>query len=159
MIIHVMFVCLGNICRSPMAEFVFRHLVEQRHLSDQFVIASSATSREEIGNPVHPGTVKKLKAMGIGCSGKFSVQLRASDYDYYDYLVCMDSANVKNALRIVGTDPHSKISRLLDFTGNPGDIADPWYTGNFDETYHDVLAGCEALLNHIDATSGGNLGY
>lgn len=147
--IHVMFICHGNICRSPMAEFVFKHLVEQRQLSNHFIIASSATSREEIGNPVHRGTVKKLKEVGIPCSGKHSVQLRPSDYEHYDYLVCMDSANVKNALAIIGGDPLLKISRLLDFAGLARDIADPWYTGNFDETYKDVVAGCEALLNHV----------
>ncbi len=155
--IHVMFICHGNICRSPMAEFVFRNQVEQRGLSDYLVIASTATSREEIGNPVHRGTVKKLSEMGIGCSGKVAVQLKPSDYDTYDFLVCMDSANVKNTLRIVTTDPLSKIRRLLDFTDKPGDIADPWYTGNFDETYKDVVVGCEALLNHILRHSAGSL--
>jgi protein-tyrosine phosphatase len=147
--VKVMFVCHGNICRSPMAEFVFRHMVEEKRLSDKFYIVSSATSREEIGNPVHPGTKRKLSEVGILCKGKTAVQLVKKDYEIYDYIVCMESYNIKNALRIVGDDKDGKIHRLLDFSTRPRDIADPWYTGNFDETYSDIKEGCAALLDHI----------
>ncbi|MCM8709670.1 low molecular weight phosphotyrosine protein phosphatase [Clostridium sp. SYSU_GA19001] len=147
--IKIMFVCHGNICRSPMAEFVFRHMVKEKHLLDKFYIASSATSREEIGNSVHYGTKRKLKEVGISCDGKTAVQLTKKDYEIFDYIICMESYNLKNALRIVGEDKEKKIFRLLDFSTRPRDIADPWYTGNFDETYNDILEGCEALLNYI----------
>jgi protein-tyrosine phosphatase len=147
--VRIMFVCHGNICRSPMAEFVFRHMVEEKYLSEKFYITSSATSREEIGNCVHRGTKSKLSEVGISCEGKKAVQLTKKDYEIYDYIICMESYNIKNALRIVGTDNDGKIHRLLDFTNHPRDIADPWYTGNFDETYEDIKEGCEALLDHI----------
>lgn len=147
--VKIMFVCHGNICRSPMAEFVFRHMVKDRNLLDKFYIASSATSREEIGNSVHFGTKTKLKEVGISCSGKIAVQLTQKDYEIYDYILCMESYNIKNALRIVGDDKDGKVRRLLDFSTNPRDIADPWYTGNFDETYKDIKEGCAALLEHI----------
>lgn len=147
--IKVMFVCHGNICRSPMAEFVFKHMLEERHLSDKFYIASSATSREEIGNSVHSGTKRKLREVGISCSGKTAVQLTKKDYEVFDYILCMESYNIKNALRIIGEDKDRKVHRLLDFSNRPRDIADPWYTGNFEETYNDILEGCEALLKHI----------
>lgn len=144
-----MFVCHGNICRSPMAEFVLRHMVKERSLSDKFYIASSATSREEIGNPVHRGTKRKLSEVGISCDGKQSIQLTKKDYETYDYILVMESYNIKNALRIVGEDNAGKIHRLLDFSTRPRDIADPWYTGNFDTTYNDITEGCEALLDYI----------
>lgn len=147
--ILILFVCHGNICRSPMAEFVFRHMVKKSSLLDKFSIASSATSREEIGNPVHFGTKNKLREVGISCEGKRAVQFTRKDYDMYDYIICMDSYNIKNALRIVGQDKDGKIFRLLDFTSCPRDIADPWYTGNFDETYNDITEGCKALLDSI----------
>lgn len=147
--VKVMFVCHGNICRSPMAEFVFRHMVEEKHLSDRFTITSSATSREEIGNPVHRGTKNKLSEVGISCEGKRAVQLTKRDYEIYDYIICMESYNIKNVLRIIGEDKEGKVHRLLDFSDNPRDIADPWYTGNFDETYSDVAEGCAALLDYI----------
>lgn len=147
--IKTMFVCHGNICRSPMAEFVFRHMVKDKHLSHRFCIASSATSREEIGNSVHYGTKTKLREVGISCDGKRAVQLTKNDYDMYDYIICMDSYNVQNVMRIVGQDKDGKIFRLLDFTSCPRDIADPWYTGNFDETYNDIIEGCTALLDSI----------
>lgn len=147
--IKIMFVCHGNICRSPMAEFVFKDLLKKRRLEDQFIIASSATSREEIGHPVHPGTRKILAENGISCAGKTSAQFKKDDYALYDYIVCMDDFNIRNLNRIIGSDVEGKVSRLLDFTGRPGDIADPWYTGDFDETYDDVVAGCEALLNYV----------
>lgn len=147
--IKVMFVCHGNICRSPMAEFVFRHMVKEKKLSDIFLISSSATSREEIGNDVHLGTRKKLREVGVPYDSRTAVQLTKRDYENYDYILCMESYNIKNALRIVGEDKAGKIRRLLDFSSNPRDIADPWYTGNFHETYGDIVEGCEALLEHI----------
>ncbi len=147
--IKIMFVCHGNICRSPMAEFVLKDMVKKQSMDDRFIIASSATSTEEIGNPVHRGTKKKLAEYGISIDGKYAVQLTKSDYDKYDFTIAMDSFNIKNIMRIIGQDTDKKVSRLLDFTENPRDIADPWYTGNFDDTYNDVKEGCEALLGHI----------
>lgn len=146
---RVLFICHGNICRSPMAEFVFRSMVDQAGQSDNFYIASAATSTEEIGNPVHPGTKNKLKQAGISVSGKYAVQMKKSDYKNYDYLIGMDSWNIKNIMRIIGSDPQGKVTRLLDFTDHPGDIADPWYTGNFDKTYEDICKGCQALLKKL----------
>lgn len=147
--INIMFVCLGNICRSPMAEFLFRDMVNKRGLGNHFHIASSATSTEEIGNPVHHGTRNKLKEHGISTEGKYAVQLTKKDYDKYDYLIGMEERNIINMHKIVGSDPKHKIKRLLDFTLEGRDIADPWYTGNFDQTYNDIYEGCEALLDHI----------
>lgn len=147
--IKVLFVCHGNICRSPMAEFVMRDMVTKRGLGGQFYIASSATSREEIGNPVHPGTRKKLKELGISTAGKYAVQLKKKDYQEYDYLIGMDEWNIRNILRIVGSDPQGKVHKLLEFAGSGRDIADPWYTGNFEVTYEDIREGCEGLLSHI----------
>lgn len=148
-VIKILFVCHGNICRSPMAEFVFKDMVEKRGLKEMFYIASAATSSEEIGNPVHWGTREKLKEHGISCSGKRAVRLTRKDYDKYDYIIGMDSMNMSWMRRIVGSDPEGKLYRLLDFTDKPRDIADPWYTGNFDVTYDDILEGCEALLEHL----------
>lgn len=145
----ILFVCHGNICRSPMAEFVMKDLVEKCGKSDDFLIESRATSTEEIGNPVHQGTHRKLAEHGISCSGKRAVQLRKSDYEKYDLLICMDDWNVRNTLRIIVSDPQNKVRKLLSFAGESGDIADPWYTGNFDETYDDVLRGCTALLEKL----------
>lgn len=147
--VKIMFVCHGNICRSPMAEFVFGDMVIKEGLSDKFYIASSATSREEIGNCVHSGTKKKLREVGISSIGKTAIQLTKSDYENYDYILCMDSYNIKNCLRIIGNDRLGKIHRLLDYSTHPRDIADPWYTGNFDETYKDIVEGCTALLDYI----------
>ena len=147
--IKIMFVCHGNICRSPMAELVFKKMVNDRGLSEKFLIASSATSTEEIGNPVYPPARRKLLSHGISPEGKCSVQLTRSDYDKYDMLIGMDSANIRNMLRMLGGDPKSKITKLLDHTDRGGDVADPWYTGNFDATYRDVCDGCAALLEEI----------
>lgn len=147
--IKILFVCHGNICRSPMAEFVLKDMVEKHGLRDMFYIASAATSTEEIGNPVHHGTRNKLHQFGISTAGKCAIQLSKSDYSKYDYLIGMDQRNIVNMGRILGSDPESKVSRLLDFTDQPRDIADPWYTGNFELTYDDVKEGCEALLEHI----------
>ena len=154
--INVLFVCLGNICRSPMAEFVFRDMMEKRGAADQFHIASAATSSEELGNPVHYGTTNKLKEFGISTKGKYAVQLKRKDYRDYDYILGMEYRNIRGINRIIGSDPEHKVSRLLDFTGNPRDIADPWYTGDFETTYADVTRGCRALLEHIAALNTEN---
>lgn len=146
--IKILFVCHGNICRSPMSESVMTHLVAQRNLSSQFQIASAATSREEIGNPPHYGTVHKLREEGIPLIPHRAVQMTKKDYEEYDYLIGMDDWNIKNMMRITGGDPAQKIYKLLAFSGNSRDIADPWYTGNFDVTYNDILEGCEAFLNY-----------
>lgn len=145
--IAVLFICHGNICRSTMAQYVFQNLINRHNLTDQFYIDSAATSREEIGNPVHHGTRRKLKEVGIPCGDHRARQLEKREYDEFDYLIGMDSMNIRNMMRILGGDPKGKVSKLLDFTERTGqDIADPWYTGNFDRTYEDVKEGCEALL-------------
>jgi protein-tyrosine phosphatase len=147
--IKVLMVCHGNICRSTMAQSVLTHLVQQNHLAPCFEINSAATSREEIGNPPHYGTVSKLRQVGIPVVPHRAVQMTKADYDQYDYLIGMDSANIRNMTRIAGGDPEGKIYKLTSFAGRSGDIADPWYTGNFDETYDDVLAGCQGLLEYL----------
>ena len=147
---RIMFVCHGNICRSTMAEFVFKHLARQQGLEAAFFVDSAATSTEELGNPVHPGTRRKLAQVGIPCGDHRARQLRQDEYDKFDLLIGMDDANLRNMRRILGSDPEGKIHALLDYAGRPGEsIADPWYTGNFDETYEDVLAGCQGLLKHL----------
>lgn len=143
---RILFICHGNICRSPMAEFVMKDLVARAGLSEAFEIASAATSREEIGNGVYPPARRELARHGIRCDGHRARQLTAEDYRRYDYLLVMDDANLRNAQRICGGDRSGKIRRLLDFTARPGEVADPWYTGNFEATWQDVLEGCEALL-------------
>jgi protein-tyrosine phosphatase len=132
-----------------MAEFVFKDMVEKAGLADDFVIASAATSREEIGNPVHHGTRNKLAPLGISTAGKRAVQITKDDYDFYDYILTMDESNRRNIKRIIGEDTEQKIFGLLDFSENPRDIADPWYTGNFDITYDDVLEGCQTFLEYL----------
>ncbi|MBO5377294.1 MAG: low molecular weight phosphotyrosine protein phosphatase [Ruminiclostridium sp.] len=146
---RILFVCHGNICRSPMAEFVLKDMVKKRGIADDFFIESRATSTEEIGNGVHHGTTRKLAQYGISTVGKTAIQLRKSDYEKYDMLICMDSWNVRNTMRIIGSDKDEKVTKLLSFAGEGGDIADPWYTGNFDDTYDDVLRGCEGLLSYL----------
>ena len=143
----ILFVCHGNICRSPMAEFVMRDLISKEKLN--ISVASAATSYEEIGNGVHRGTRAKLAQYGISTEGKYAVHMEKSDYLKYDYIIGMDSMNIRNILRITGGDPDGKVHTLLSFAGSNRDIADPWYTGNFDKTYEDVSAGCKALLTHI----------
>ncbi len=143
----ILFVCHGNICRSPMAEFVMKDLVKKAGVSA--VIASAATSTEELGNPVHRGTRLKLAEYHISCAGKTARQMTRADYDTYDYIIAMDDMNVRNILRIIGKDPENKVLKLLSFAGETGDIADPWYTGNFDRTYDDVFRGCMGLLEKI----------
>ena len=148
--IKVLFICHGNICRSPMAEFVMKALVAEAGRADEFEIASAATSREEIGNSVYPPVRKLLNAHGIDCSGKTARQLERADYEKHDLLIGMDSANLRNMNRICGGDPEGKIHLLMDYTDRPGDVADPWYTGDFETTWRDVQAGCRALLAQLD---------
>ena len=143
----IMFVCHGNICRSPMAEFIFKNLIDERDLGSEYFVSSSATSTEEIYNGV--GNPELLKH-GISCGNKKAVQLTKDDYNKYDLFVCMDSFNVKNALRIFGADNGNKIKKLMDFTESGGDVADPWYTGNFGVTYKDILEGCKALMEFLE---------
>ena len=145
----ILFVCHGNICRSPMAEFVMKHLVEERGLQERFEIASAATSTEEIGNPMYPPARRKLAEHGIGCQGKTARQMTMEDYCYYDLIIVMDRSNVRNLRRLLGEDTEGKVHLLMDYTTRPGEVADPWYTGNFDATWRDVLEGCEGLLEYL----------
>lgn len=145
----ILFVCHGNICRSPMAEFVMKDLVKQAGLEGQFQIASAATSTEEIGNSVYPPARRKLAEHGISCAGKTARQLTKADYAQYDLLIGMDRANIRNMNRICGGDPDGKIKLLLSYTDRPGDVADPWYTDDFDATWQDVMEGCQGLLKSI----------
>ncbi len=147
---RILFVCHGNICRSPMAEFVMKHLTEKADISEQYHIESAATSTEEIGNPVYPPARRKLAEHGIACKGKTARQLRADDYGRFDMLIGMDEWNIRNMRRMCGGDPEDKICKLMDFTSRPGEVADPWYTGNFEATWRDVLEGCQGLLRHIE---------
>ena len=144
--IKILFVCHGNICRSPMAEFVMKELVRRAGRESDFLIESAATSREELGNDMHYGTRTKLREMGIPFSRRAARQITINDYDRYDYLVAMDDENLYYMNRCWGGDPKNKIRMLLSFAGKDRDIADPWYTGNFDQTYEDVLEGCTAFL-------------
>ena len=144
--IKVLFICHGNICRSTMAQSVMTHLVKEAHVEHLFEIESAATSREEIGNSPHYGTVNELKYRGIPVVPHRAVQMTKADYAYYDYLIGMDTANIRNMNRIAEGDPEGKIYKLLSFAGEGGDVADPWYTGDFATTYRDVLRGCQALL-------------
>ena len=150
--LRILFVCLGNICRSPMAEFVMKDLVKKAGLEDHFLIASAATSAEELGNPVYPPAQRKLAEHGLSCKGKTARQMHAADYGQYDLLVGMDASNLRNMQRICGGDPQRKISLLLDYTARPGSVADPWYTGDFEATWRDVSEGCAALLEHLKQT-------
>lgn len=145
----IIFLCHGNICRSPMAEFVMKYLVGKAGADERFFIASAATSTEEIGNPVYPPARRKLAEHGIGCAGKTARQMTAADYREYDLLIGMDSANLRNMRRICGGDPEGKIRLLMDFTDRPGDVADPWYTGDFETTWRDISAGCRGLLEWL----------
>lgn len=147
--IKILFVCHGNICRSPMAEFVMKDMVRKAGLENQFHIASAATSGEELGNPVYPPARRKLAEHGIDCSGKTARRLRKSDYTQYDLLIGMDQANLRNMHRMCGGDPEGKLHLLLDFTNRPGNVADPWYTGDFETTWRDVEQGCQGLLQEL----------
>ena len=147
--IKILFVCHGNICRSPMAEFVMKDMVKKKGVSDMFEIASAATSTEELGNPVYPPARRKLQEEGLDCSGKTSRQMTANDYAYYDLIIAMDKYNLRNMTRFVGNDPDCKVSLLMDYTPTPRDVADPWYTGDFQQTWEDVCAGCKGMLEDI----------
>ena len=148
--IKILFVCHGNICRSPMAEFVMKDMVRRNNLESRFEIDSAATSREELGNPVYPPARRKLAENGIACAGHRARQMTKTDYDDFDLIVCMDRNNIRNALRITGGDPLRKVVLLLDYADRAGEeVADPWYTGDFDATWDDIASGCEGLLNKL----------
>ena len=146
----ILFVCHGNICRSPMAEFVMKDLVQKAGLTDHFYIESAATTTEEIGNEVYPPAKRKLAEHGISCKGKKARQMTRSDYQRFDLLIGMDDWNIRNMTRIAGGDPEGKIHKLLDYTARKGDVADPWYTGDFDATWRDVTEGCRELLKSLE---------
>ena len=149
----IMFVCHGNICRSPMAEFIFKKLIREKGIADQFVVCSCATSTEEIwngiGNPVYPPAKRELMKHDISCEGKRAVQLKKSDYEGYDYLIAMDTNNVRNIMRIIGSDKEEKVYKLMSFTSRGGDVADPWYSGDFETCYNDIYEGCSCLLKYL----------
>ncbi len=148
-----MFVCHGNICRSPMAEFIFKNMAKRNGVDNMFAVSSSATSTEEIwgdiGNPVYPPAKAELAKHGISCEGKRAVQLQKSDYDKYDLFVGMDSMNIRNMLRILGGDPQNKIRKLMEYTDKGGNVDDPWYSGDFSKAYRDIYKGCEALMKSL----------
>ena len=150
--IKVLFVCLGNICRSPMAEFLFKDMVNKKGLRDEFIIESAGTSNEEEGNPVHYGAKEKLAEVGMKTDGKHARQLKKEDYDKFDYIIAMEQRNVRDIYRIVGEDKENKVYRLLDFTSDPRDIADPWYTHNFDITYNDIIEGLDCFMKFLKKT-------
>ena len=154
----IMFICHGNICRSPMAEFIFKKMLNENGLAERVSVSSSATSTETIwngqGEPVYPPAAKELSKHGISCSEKRSVQLTKADYGKYDLLICMDSNNIRNAMRIFGADPQKKLCKLMDFTSRPGDVSDPWYTRDFSTCYRDIEEGCAGLLNEIGKGAG-----
>lgn len=154
--IKILFICHGNICRSPMAEFVFKDMADKNGLADRFEIASAATSTEELGNPVYPPVRRLLAEKGLSCTGKFARQMTKEDYSYYDYLIAMDKNNLRNMARFVGTDPDRKVSLLMDYTNRPGDVADPWWTGDFEITWSDVNEGCACLLDQLLKNSAVN---
>ncbi len=145
----ILFICHGNICRSPMAEFVMKDIVSKAGLAAQFEIASAATSTEEIGNPVYPPARRKLAEHGISCEGKTARQVTRRDYEKYDLLIAMDHNNLRNLRRMLGEDSENKIHLLMDYTDRPGEVADPWYTGDFEETWRDISEGCAGLLNQL----------
>ncbi len=147
--IKVLFVCHGNICRSPMAEFVFNDMANKLGRSDEFFAASAATSTEEIGNGVHSGTLSRLRRAGVPVYPRCAVQLRREDYEKYDLIIGMDTANIRNINRICGGDADGKVRLMLSFCGLNRSVADPWYTGDFDATYNDIYAGCAALLKEL----------
>ena len=147
--IRVLFVCLGNICRSPMAECIMKEMVAKRGLTEQFYINSAATSTEEWGNPIYPPARRKLQEKGVPLTDHRAVQMNAGDYAHYDLLIGMDANNLRAMRRIAGGDPDGKLHRLLDYTDAPGDVADPWYTDDFDAAYRDISRGCKALLDHL----------
>ena len=145
----ILFVCHGNICRSPMAEFVMKKMVRDAGAAEEFEIDSAATSTEELGNGVYPPARRILNAHGIDCSGKYARQITMRDYEYYDLLIGMDNANMRNMKRFFGGDPSGKLRMLMDYTETPGEVADPWYSGDFEQTWQDVNAGCSGLLDDL----------
>ena len=151
--IKIMFVCHGNICRSPMAEFIFKDLINKEGIADKFFVSSCATSTEEIwngvGNPVYPPAKRELARHNISCEGKRAVQLKKCDYDNFDYLIAMDRNNVRNIMRIIGSDEAGKVTKLMSYTSHGGDVADPWYSGDFETCYRDIYEGCCALLESL----------
>lgn len=151
--IRICFVCLGNICRSPMAEFIMKEKVRKLNLQNQFIIDSRATSYEEQGNPIHKGTITKLEEHNIPYNNHIATRLEISDYNRYDYFICMDNSNINNTKRIFGEDPENKIFRLLDITDLKRDVLDPWYTGNFTDTYNDIDMGIDKLLEYFKKNS------
>ncbi len=151
--IKVLFICHGNICRSPMAEFILKDMIEKRGIKSQFYISSSATSTEEIwngkGNPVYPPAKDELQRHGLSCKGKYAVKLKKSDYDLYDLFIGMDSQNIRNMNYIFGGDPENKIHKLMDYVKSGGEVDDPWYSGRFDITYNDIYNGCCGLIEYL----------
>ena len=147
--VKILFVCHGNICSSPMAEFIMKDIVNKKGIADMFEISSAATSTEEIGNPVYPPARAKLKEHNISCAGKTARQMTAADYTYYDYIIAMDRFNLRNMKKFIGNDNDKKVSLLMDYTNRPGDVADPWYTGDFETTWRDICDGCRGFLNTI----------
>ena len=153
--VKILFICHGNICRSPMAEFIMKDLAERAGAGEKFLVESAATSREEIGNPVYPPARRKLAEHGIGCAGKTARQLTRADYTAYDLLIGMDQSNLRGIRRICGGDPLGKVHLLLEYAERPGqEVADPWYTGNFEAAWQDIFAGCQGLLRELSPMSG-----
>lgn len=147
--VKILFVCHGNICRSPMAEFIMKDLVKRSGAEDKFEIKSAAVSAEEVGNGVYPPAKKVLKSHGISCDGKTAVRIAERDFEYYDLIIAMDFSNIANMKRFVGNEMLEKVSLLMDYTKNPGEVADPWYTGDFEKTYDDIFLGCNGLMKHL----------
>lgn len=154
---NILFVCLGNICRSPMAEFIMKDLVKKAGREADFHIESAATSAYEIGNPVYPPAKKKLNEHGISCAGKTARQITKKDYEHYDYIIGMDDTNMRDMRRAFGGDPEGKLHMLMDFTDRKGAVADPWYTGNFDAAWRDIYDGCSGLLDKFLADAGASM--
>ncbi|MBR5155713.1 MAG: low molecular weight phosphotyrosine protein phosphatase [Clostridia bacterium] len=148
--VKILFVCHGNICRSPMAEFVMKDIVKKKRVASKFEIASCATSTEAIGETVYPPAKKKLAEHNISCAGKIARQMTKADYKDYDYIIAMDRNNLRNMARFAGDDPDKKVSLLMDYTNRPGDVRDPWYTGDFEETWKDILEGCLGLFERLE---------